>query len=129
MATTTQITQDIQVEVESQYLAEESDPQHSYYFFTYTIKISNQSKRTVQLLSRHWIITDSMGRNEEVIGEGVVGKQPVLAPGEAFTYTSACPLPTTAGTMEGTYTMTDEKGRSFKVSIPLFHLRIVNLLH
>jgi ApaG protein len=123
------VTHDFEVKVDPQYLPDESDPTHNYYFFSYTVTIRNQSSRTAQLMSRHWIITDGFGRTEEVVGDGVVGKQPLLEPGQSFSYTSACPLPTSSGSMEGTYTMQDTQGKTFKITIPQFNLRVVSLLH
>lgn len=126
---TTGISHGIEIEINTQYIPEESDPQHSYYFFTYTITITNREHAQVQLISRHWIITDGLGRSEEVVGDGVVGKQPILKRGESFTYTSACPLPTKSGTMGGTYSFIDDKGNAFKSTIPQFDLIFMRLLH
>jgi ApaG protein len=125
-------TKDVEITVEPEYLAERSEPDQGRYFWAYTIEIGNQSQRTVQLVSRHWIIVDANGRREEVRGAGVVGEQPILRPGETFRYTSGCPLTTPSGIMSGTYRMVDEDGRSFDVVIPTFSLdsphmpRVVN---
>lgn len=116
------ITRDIQVTVLPTYLAEQSDPSQNRYVWSYTIEIANLGDRTVQLMSRHWIITDADGRREEVRGPGVVGEQPILRPGEAFRYTSGCPLTTPSGIMVGSYRMVDEDGRAFDVEIPAFSL-------
>lgn len=105
MFTSEATTRGIRVSVESEYAPERSQPLQNQWFFLYTITISNESLETVQLMTRHWIITDGTGRVEEVRGPGVVGKQPVLAPGASFTYTSGCPLTTPFGVMEGTYQM------------------------
>jgi ApaG protein len=90
--------------------------------FLYTVEISNESRETVQLLTRHWIITDGTGHIEEVRGPGVVGKQPVLGPGQSFRYTSGCPLPTPFGTMHGTYQMITQAGEQFDAEIAPFTL-------
>jgi ApaG protein len=92
------------------------------WFFLYTVTIANESRDTVQLLSRHWVITDRVGKVEEVRGPGVVGKQPVLAPGQSFEYTSGCPLTTPFGTMNGTYQMINQSGENFDVEIAPFTL-------
>ena len=102
------------------------------YVWAYTIEIFNRGPRTVQLMSRHWIIVDGQGRQDEVRGAGVVGEQPILKSGDSFRYTSGCPLTTPSGIMSGTYRMVDEDGRSFDVVIPSFSLdsphmpRVVN---
>ncbi len=116
------ITNGIRVHVTSQYSAEHSQPLQKQWFFLYTVEISNESQDTVQLISRHWVITDADSQIEEVRGPGVVGKQPVLAPGESFEYTSGCPLTTPFGTMKGTYHMVTTNGSHFDVEIPPFAL-------
>jgi ApaG protein len=116
------VTNDVRVEVESQYAPDRSQPFEHRWFFHYTVRITNERDESVQLLSRHWIITDGNGRVEEVKGPGVVGEQPVLAPGETFEYTSGCPLKTSTGTMRGTYQMVTEDGAHFDVEIAPFHL-------
>src|SRR5262245_35808410 len=116
-STSEAITNNVRVEVESQYAPEHSQPLENTWFFYYTIRITNEGDATVQLLSRHWIITDATGHTEEVRGPGVVGEQPVLAPGESFQYTSGCPLPTSTGVMHGTYQMVDDNGGHFDVEI------------
>ncbi len=115
-------TRGIRVRVDSRYVAERSRPLMNEYFFAYTIEIANQGRETVQLVSRAWTLTDAEGRIEEVRGPGVVGEQPVLGPGEAFEYTSACPLGTPFGSMRGTYQMVTEGGESFDAEIAAFQL-------
>jgi ApaG protein len=116
------ISHDIQITVMPEFLPDQSDPDEERFFWAYTIEIVNLSQRTVQLMSRHWRITDGRGRVEEVRGPGVVGEQPILAPGGSFRYTSGCPLPTPSGIMAGTYRFVDEGGRSFDAEIPAFSL-------
>ncbi|HJO38139.1 MAG: Co2+/Mg2+ efflux protein ApaG [Vicinamibacterales bacterium] len=116
------VTRGIRVHVTSQYSAEHSQPSQSQWFFLYTIEISNESADTVQLVSRHWIITNSENETQEVRGPGVVGKQPVLAPGESFEYTSGCPLTTPFGTMQGTFQMATTEGDDFEVEVAPFAL-------
>ena len=115
-------TEGIRVQVRSHYLAEQSSPRDDRYVFAYTITISNESARTAQLRTRHWIITDATGHKQEVRGEGVVGEQPVLAPGERFEYTSGVPLPTASGFMAGRYQMVSESGERFEIDVPTFSL-------
>ena len=116
------ITRQIEVTVEPNFLPERSSVENSQYFWSYTIVISNSGEETVQLRTRHWIITDASGRKQEVSGEGVIGKQPVLAPGERFEYTSYVPLPTTSGFMTGRYQMVSESGERFEIDVPTFSL-------
>jgi len=115
-------TRGVRVSVVSEYSPDRSRPAERQWFFLYTITIANDGEEPVQLLSRHWIITHGTGHVEEVRGPGVVGQQPVLAPGEEFTYTSGCPLPTSFGTMEGTYQMITGSGERFDVQIAKFTL-------
>ena len=115
-------TRGIRVRVESAFEAGRSDPDQGAWFFSYTVRIDNVGSETVQLLGRHWIITDSDGEVEEVRGPGVVGKQPVLKPGESFEYTSGVPLPTASGFMTGRYQMVNESGERFEVDVPTFSL-------
>jgi ApaG protein len=122
-------THDVRVEVESRYHPDRSAPSKQHWFFSYTIRITNLSDQTVQLISRHWVITDETGHIEEVIGEGVVGEQPTLAPGEAFQYTSFCPLKTAHGSMHGTYQMLTSNGEQFDVDIAPFALREPYTVH
>jgi ApaG protein len=121
-STSEAITNNVRVEVESQYAPEHSRPFDNLWFFYYTVRVTNEGDSTVQLLSRHWIISDAGGKTEEVRGSGVVGKQPVLAPGESFQYTSNCRLPTSTGSMRGTYQMVTEDGDHFDVEIAAFTL-------
>jgi ApaG protein len=115
-------TRQIRVTVEPNFVDAESSADEGQYFWAYTIEIANLGKEVVQLRSRHWRITDGNGRTEEVRGAGVVGRQPVLKPGERFSYTSGCPLSTTSGIMVGTYQMQNDKGESFSIDIPAFSL-------
>ena len=123
------VTNNVRVEVESQYAPELSQPFQSQWVFHYTVRITNEGDETVQLLSRHWIITDATGRTEEVKGPGVVGEQPVLAPGEAFQYTSRSQLSTSTGVMRGTYQMVTEDGAHFDVEIAPFALHEPYTVH
>jgi len=104
------------------FLADQSDPDKNHYVFAYTITVTNTGSVAAQLVSRHWIITDAENRVQEVKGQGVVGKQPVLQPGESFEYTSGCPLQTPFGLMEGTYEMASESGERFEAKIAPFTL-------
>jgi len=117
------VTRDIRVQVISEYSPENSDPRQSQWVFQYTVRITNQGQETVQLVSRHWIITDAFEHIEEVRGPGVVGQQPVLGPGESFEYSSWCPLQTSTGTMRGTYQMVGAGGTRFEIEIAPFGLR------
>jgi ApaG protein len=114
------LTEGIRIAVAPFYLAEQSEPGRCV--FGYRIRITNDSERRVRLLSRHWVIVDADGERHEVRGEGVVGRQPTLAPGESHSYSSFCPLPTPWGTMEGEYTMTTDDGKLFQVAIGRFYL-------
>ena len=122
-------TRDIEVSVNPFYVPDQSDPESRYFLFGYTVTIANRGQEDVQLLARHWIVTDGKNHVEEVRGDGVIGKQPTLAPGESFEYTSACPLRTPTGNMRGSYQMTDVAGRRFAVRIPLFFLRHPDTFH
>ena len=122
MFTSEAVTQGIRVSVVSEYAPGRSNPQDRQWFFLYTITIANEGSDTVQLVSRHWIITNGAGEVEEVKGPGVVGEQPVLAPNETFTYTSGCPLTTPFGTMEGTFDMVSRTGERFKAKVAPFTL-------
>ena len=115
-------TQGIRVSVEPRFVEEESQPEKGKFFFAYTVEITNMSAERVQLRSRYWRIIDGDGRIQEVKGAGVVGEQPVLDPGETFTYTSGCPLTTPDGTMVGEYTMQSDTGETFRADIPAFSL-------
>jgi ApaG protein len=122
MFTSDATTRGVQVSVVSEYAPERSRPDEKHWFFLYTITISNNSEVTVQLISRHWVITDGNSHVEEVKGPGVVGEQPVLSPGESFTYTSGCPLRTPFGKMEGTYQMVTADAQEFDAKIAPFTL-------
>ncbi len=115
-------TDDIKVTVRPVYLEEQSDPSENHYVWAYHVTIENQGEQTVQLLNRHWKITDARGQVQEVRGPGVVGEQPVLQPGETFEYTSGCPLQTSSGIMVGSYEMLRSDGERFDVAIPAFSL-------
>ena len=117
------VTNNIRVEVLSRYSPENSRPLQDVWVFEYTVRITNQGQDTVQLLTRHWIITDALDHTEEVKGPGVVGEQPVLAPGESFKYSSWCPLKTSTGLMQGTYQMVRAGGDQFDIEIAPFALR------
>ena len=116
------LTRGIRVKVQSEYSPDQSAPAKNQWFFLYTVTISNESAETVQLLTRHWVITDGTGHIEEVRGPGVVGKQPTLKPGDSFEYTSGCPLTTPFGLMEGTYQMVTQDGDRFDARIAPFTL-------
>ena len=119
----------IGVEVDTRYLAEQSQPEQQRYVFAYTIRIRNDGAVPARLLGRHWVITDATGRVEEVDGEGVVGEQPYLEPGEAFQYTSGAVLETDLGTMAGSYRMLADDGTHFDAPIPAFTLTVPRTLH
>jgi ApaG protein len=116
------VTRGIAVRVAVSYLAEQSDPTSSRWFWSYHVRIENGSDVAVQLLSRSWTIIDGRGTIHEVVGEGVVGEMPLISPGASFDYVSGCPLDTPAGEMRGTYRMVDEAGAAFDVDIPRFQL-------
>jgi len=115
-------TRGITVRVSVSYLPEQSEPDRGRWFWAYHIRIENSSAMTVQLLTRHWIITDGRGTRHTVEGEGVVGEQPMIAPGASFDYVSGCPLSTPMGNMQGSYHMIGEDGSAFDVAIPKFAL-------
>jgi len=117
-----QITRGIRVSVEPNYVENQSAPEDRRYVWAYTVRIDNDSRQTVQLKTRYWRITDAMGQTEEVWGEGVVGQQPVIRPGEGFEYTSGAPLATPSGLMVGRYGMETVDGEAFEVDIPAFSL-------
>ena len=120
---------DVRVEVETRYIPDQSQPDHHRYVFAYTITISNRGSLGARLLNRHWIITDANGRTQEVRGEGVVGQQPHLQPGEAYRYTSGTALETPVGAMEGEYEMVDDEGERFIAPIAPFSLRTPNTIN
>lgn len=115
-------TRGITVRAAPSYLADQSDPNQRRWVWSYHIRIENGSDRAVQLISRHWIITDAFGQTEEIKGLGVIGEQPVLPPGGSFDYVSGCPLTAPSGTMHGTYQMVDADGGKFDIVIPTFSL-------
>ena len=117
------------MKVESEFIPERSDPQNGEFFFAYHVTIENRGDEPVRLLSRHWVITDGMGKEQEVRGPGVVGKQPRLAPGETFQYSSACPLTTQIGSMYGSYQMVTDGGETFDAKIAPFTLAIPGALN
>jgi len=123
------VTNNIRVEVLSRYAPENSQPLQGAWIFQYTVRITNQSAETVQLVSRHWIITDALDHSNEVKGPGVVGETPVLAPGESFKYSSWCPLKTPTGTMHGTYQMVRPDGSQFDIEIAPFGLKAPYTVH
>ena len=120
---------DIKISANAFYLPDQSDEDNDQYVFAYTIKITNLGATAVKLISRHWIITDSEGKVQEVRGVGVVGEQPELKPGESFEYTSGYSLETSVGTMRGTYQMQRADGSRFDATIPEFTLSVPRVLH
>ena len=123
------VTNHVRVEVASQYAPEQSQPFQQQWFFYYTVHITNEGEEPVQLVSRHWVITDATGHVEDVKGPGVIGEQPVLAPGESFQYTSGCPLRTSTGVMRGTYQMVTVDGEPFDIEIAPFALHEPYTVH
>jgi ApaG protein len=115
-------TEGFVVRVRPSYLPEQSDPDEHRFVWGYEIEIENRGDETAQLISRQWLITDGLGRTEEVSGPGVVGEQPTIRPGESFSYMSGCPLQTSSGTMVGRYAMVADSGRRFDIEIPAFSL-------
>jgi ApaG protein len=122
-------TRGVRVQVQPTYVPERSSPRECHYFFAYRVRISNVGQQTVQLVSRHWVITDVDGHVEHVRGPGVVGAQPVLEPGETFEYTSFCPLHTAVGAMHGTYQMVAADGARFDAEIAPFSLAVPTALN
>ena len=123
------VTEGVRVVVQSQFLPEQSSPAARRFVFAYTIRISNESPVNVKLVSRHWLIQHASGKREEVRGPGVVGEQPVIAPGGGYQYTSGCILTTPHGTMEGTYEMVRDDGSTFRAKIPAFSLAMPHALN
>mgnify|MGYP003389793207 CR=1 FL=1 len=121
--------QNIQVNVDTTYIASSSEPEAARYVFAYTITIANKGEIEAQLLSRHWIINDANGKTQEVHGEGVIGEQPHIQPGESFEYTSGAVIETSVGAMQGSYDMLDANGEKFTATIPAFSLSIPRTLH
>lgn len=122
-------TRGIKIQVKSAYLPERSSPRESSYLFMYNVRISNVGSETAQLVSREWIITNAEGEVERVRGPGVVGEQPVLAPGGSFEYTSYCPLKTAVGSMQGSYQMVTAEGEQFDAMIAPFTLAVPHALN
>ena len=118
------VSHDIVVSVEPRYLVEESEPDEHRYVWSYRVVIANHGRRAVQLMTRAWEITDANGLRRQVTGPGVVGQQPIIEPGEAFEYTSGCPLSTPSGIMAGSYHMVDDRGTALDVTIPAFSLDV-----
>lgn len=116
------VTRNIEVQVTPRFVADRSSPDNNYFFWAYTIAITNRGRETVQLKTRHWRITDAHGRLQEVRGAGVVGEEPVLKAGESYEYTSGVPLQTPSGIMVGTYGMVSASGERFDIDIPAFSL-------
>ena len=121
--------QQIRIEVETSYLEEQSDPKDARFVFAYTITIRNEGESAAKLMTRHWIITDANGKVQEVRGDGVVGEQPYLKPGQGFRYSSGAVLETPVGTMQGAYTLVDDEGEHFDAPIPPFRLAMPGVLH
>jgi len=119
----------IRVDVDTSYLEEQSDPKERRYVFAYTITIRNEGSVPARLLTRHWIITDSNGKVQEVRGEGVVGEQPYLKPGQGFRYSSGAVLETPVGAMQGSYQMVSDNGEQFDAPVAAFRLAMPGLLH
>lgn len=119
----------IKVEVETTYLEEQSLPEENRYVFAYTVTIRNMGPNAAKLMTRHWIITDADGKEQEVRGEGVVGEQPYLQPGEGFQYTSGTMIETPVGSMRGSYQMMGDDGEEFDAEIPVFTLSVPRMLH
>ncbi len=126
---TMQQEQPVEIEVSSAYVEDQSEPAEDRYVFAYHVVIRNAGERSVQLLNRHWIIRDGRDQTQEVRGEGVVGEQPHIAPGESFEYTSGTVIETPVGMMEGSYGMQDEQGHTFEAPIPPFTLSVPHTLH
>jgi len=117
-------TEGVLVKVRPSYLAGQSDPDAGRWVWAYQVEIINLGTSTIQLIARRWVITDARGHVEEVRGSGVIGEQPVIAPGDSYSYASGCPLGTPSGSMVGAYSMTDDAGRTFEAAIPAFSLDI-----
>jgi ApaG protein len=129
MSSSEAVTRGVRVNVAAVFSPEHSAPSRQEWFFLYTVRIANEGPETVQLQTRHWVITNASGDVEEVRGPGVVGRQPILPPGESFEYTSGCPLSTPFGSMKGSYEMVTEAGERFEVAIAPFVLMEPGSLH
>ncbi len=123
------LAQQVKIDVVTHYLSAQSKPTKKHYVFGYTITIENNNTESIQLMDRHWKITDTNDQLKEIQGDGVIGKQPIIEPGESYTYSSGAILDTEAGTMEGIYGMHDQNGERFEVAIPLFVLIQPHKLH
>lgn len=123
------VTRGIRIIARPRFVEEQSDPDNNQYLFAYHITIRNEGPETVQLMARHWVITNGEGKAEDVRGPGVVGYQPTLKPGEEFQYTSGCPLPTPVGTMHGEFNMVTAKGEKFDARIEPFRLAVPRALN
>ena len=121
--------QQIRIDVETSFLEDQSDPNDRRYVFSYTITIRNEGEAPAKLLTRHWVITDANGKVQEVRGDGVVGEQPYLKPGQGFRYSSGAVIETPVGSMQGSYTMIDDEGEHFDAPIPPFRLAMPGVLH
>lgn len=119
----------IEVTASAEFVAGQSRPEDDHYVFAYHITVRNTGTVAAQLIARHWVITDGNGKMQEVHGQGVVGEQPVLGPGQAFRYTSGCVLATPVGTMQGSYRMRADDGHEFEAEIPAFMLAVPKALH
>lgn len=124
-----QTENEISVKVQAVYMEDQSDPESERYVFSYTVTIQNNGEQTAKLLSRHWVITDADNNIQEVRGDGVVGEQPRIKPGEGFQYTSGTVLDTPVGSMRGSYQMQSEDGETFDADIPMFTLSVPMILH
>jgi ApaG protein len=124
-----QTENEINVKVQAVYMEDQSDPESERYVFSYTVTIQNNGGQTAKLLSRHWVITDADNNTQEVRGDGVVGEQPNIKPGEGFKYTSGTVLDTPVGSMRGSYQMQSEDGETFDADIPMFTLSVPMILH
>lgn len=129
MTTNNKLGSPIKVQVETFYIEGQSEPEKNKFVFAYTITIKNHSLCSAKLLSRYWLITDADGKETEVEGEGVIGEQPTIAPGESYTYSSGAVLDTPLGTMQGHYCMRNEFGTEFNAPIKVFRLSTPNLVH
>jgi ApaG protein len=129
MSTSEAVTRGIRIRVRAEFSPAHSHPLQSRWFFLYTVNIANESEDTVQLVTRHWIITDATGHVEEVHGPGVVGQQPILEPGQEFEYTSGCPLTTPVGSMRGCYQLVTADGGRFDAAIAEFSLKAPHTVH
>ena len=123
------LTPPFEVKVRVSYIAEESHPENGQFFFAYKVFITNKGNSSAQLMSRHWVIKDAFNQTEEVRGAGVIGVQPKIQGGATFEYESACPLPTSSGSMRGTYQMISDSGENFEIEIPEFFLIAPQALH